>query len=195
MTVAFELFSLEKDSGAFGSDGIYLPDQKIQLENLSDTTRAVFGPVVVSWKGRLIQVPVTIRNSSALGQIRFRIKNGASVSPFITYFTIVRPDPSLVVSGGSVIGDPFTGVGKLTPGNTLVVDSFETRPNVSNSKITFSTYRPDTNQSGNTRYHPVIILSKGPVRISSVELSVSADSLNGGPGGGGAGAGLARTGG
>jgi hypothetical protein len=195
MTVAFELFSLEKDSGSFGADGIYLPDQKIQLENLSDTTRAVFGPVVVSWKGRLIQLPVTIRNSSPLGQIRFRIKNGASISPFITFFTIVTPEPKLVVTGGSVIGDPFTGVGKLTQGNTMVVEGFETRLNVSNNKITFSTYNPDTNQNGNTRYHPVIILSRGPVSISSVELSVSADSLNGGPGGGGAGAGFAQTGG
>lgn len=195
MTVAFELFALEKDSGSFGADGIYLPDQKIQLENPSDTTRAVFGPVVVSWKGRLIQLPVTIRGNSPLGQIRFRIKNGASVSPFITFFTIVTPDPKLVVSGGSVIGDPFTGFGKLTQGNTMVVEGFETRPNVSNNKITFSTYNPDTNQNGNTRYHPVIILSRGPVSISSVELSVTADSLNGGPGGGGGGAGFSRTGG
>ena len=193
MTVAFELFSLEKDSGAFGSDGIYLPDQKIQLERLSDTTIAVFGPLVVSWKGRLIQMPVTIRNNSSFAQIRFRVRNGASVSPFITYFTIVRPEAKLVVSGGSVIGDPFVGVGKLTQGNTMVVEGFETRPNVPNNKITFSTYNPDTNLNGNTRYHPVIILSKGPVSISSVEFSVSADSLNGGPGGGGAGAGFART--
>jgi hypothetical protein len=198
MTVAFELFSLEKDSGAFGNDGIYLPDQKIQLERLSDTTIAVFGPLVVSWKGRMIQMPVTIRNNSSFGQIRFRVRNGASVSPFITYFRIADPDQGIPpISGGEVIGDPFTSTSNrtLTLGNTLIVDSFITSPNVSNSKITFSTYNPDTNQNANTRYHPIIILSRGPVRISNVELSVSADSLNGGPGGGGGGAGFSRTGG
>src|SRR5258708_14608130 len=55
----------------------------------------------------------------------------------------------------------------------------------------------DTNasSSGNPHYHPVTILSRGPMHIRNAELSVSADSLNGGPGGGGGGAGFSGTGG
>ncbi len=193
MTVAFELFALEKDSGTFGADGIYLPDQKIQLVNPSDTTRAIFGPVVVSWKGRLIQMPVTISETTPQGQIQFRIKNGASVSPFITFFRIVGLDPKVTVSGSAVIGDPFTGIGKFTPGNTMVVEGLEITSTSLTDNVTFSTYHIDSN--GNPRFHPVIILSKGPITISNSRLSLSADSLNGGPGGGGGGGGFARTGG
>jgi hypothetical protein len=195
MTVCFELFAHEKDSGSFGQDGVYLPDQKIILQNPSDTTQVVFGPVVVSWKGRLIQMPVTIRRTSPLGQIRFRVKNGSVISNSINYITIVTPEPKLSVSGSSVIGDPLSSNGRLTTGNTLVVEGLEMIPNGSNNKIVFSTNSPDTTLNGNPRYHPVIILSRGPVTLSGVELSVSADSLNGGPGGGGGGAGFAKSGG
>lgn len=193
MTVAFELFALEKDSGTFGADGIYLPDQKIQLVNPSDTARAIFGPVVVSWKGRLIQMPVTISETSPQGQIQFRIKNGATVSPFISFFRIVGLDPKVTVSGSAVIGDPFTGIGKLTTGNTMVVEGLEIVSSSLTDNVTFSTYHLDSNS--NPRFHPVIILSKGPITISNSRLSLSADSLNGGPGGGGGGGGFARTGG
>lgn len=193
MTVAFEVFASEKDSGAFGTDGIYLPDQKIALENPSDTMRALFGPVVVSWKGRLIQMPVTIFENAPQGQIQFRVKNGASVSPIISFFRIVNPDPKVTVSGSTVIGDPFTGIGKLSPGNVMVVQGLEITSSSNTQKVTFSTYHADS--GGNPRYHPVIILSKGPVVISNSLLSVSADSLNGGPGGGGGGGGFSRAGG
>lgn len=195
MTVAFEIFALEKDSGSFGVDGIYLPDQKIQLETPSDTNRAVIGPIIVSWKGRLIQMPVTIRENSPLGQIQFRIKNGTSVSPFISFFRIVGLDPKITISGNGVIGDPFTGIGNFTPGNTIVVEGIDVTSSSVNDKVTFSTYDTDTNRNGNPRYHPVIILSKGPITLLSTRLSLDADSLNGGPGGGGGGAGFARTGG
>lgn len=140
-------------------------------------------------------MPVTIRENSPLGQIQFRIKNGTSVSPFISFFRIVGLDPKITISGNGVIGDPFTGIGNFTPGNTIIVEGVDITSTSVNDKVTFSTYDSDTNRNGNPRYHPIIILSKGPITLLSTRLSLDADSLNGGPGGGGGGAGFSRTGG
>src|SRR5689334_23378935 len=60
MTIAMELLAPASDTGAFGVDGIYLPDLKIAYLNPLDSNRAIFGPVCVSWKGRVMQIPVLV---------------------------------------------------------------------------------------------------------------------------------------
>src|SRR5690242_5324957 len=69
MTIAMEVLAPAKDSGAFGADGLYLPSSKIVLENPVDSLRVLFGPVIVSWNGRVLQVPVTAI-SAVTGQVR-----------------------------------------------------------------------------------------------------------------------------
>src|SRR5476651_2476167 len=51
MTIAMEVLAPVKDTGTFGSDGVYLPSAKIFLLNSPDSFRVVFGPVVISWNG------------------------------------------------------------------------------------------------------------------------------------------------
>jgi hypothetical protein len=196
MTLAIEILAPAKEVGSFGNDGVYLPDEKIALVNAGDSERIVFGPVVISWDGRLMQVPVMVPSDGRPGRIFFQLKNGGKLSAQ-QEIDIVVPQPKISISGSTIIGDPISGAGTLTAGNTLVVEELELRsPNSSLiDTTTFTLADPDTLTLANPRYHPMTILSNGPIRISNIVLSVSADSTNGGPGGGGGGAGFASTGG
>lgn len=198
MTIAMEVMVPAKDTGAFGGDGIYWPFQKILLLNISDTNRVVFGPVVISWNGRVLQVPVMAKPSIATGNIHFQIINGNKKSELVA-FEIVQPQSKISITGGGAeLGDgtfakfSFNGLG-----NTIVADEIEFSGSdfINKGLFTFSKEDNDTSISGNPHYHPVTLLSRGPINLKFAELSVSADSLNGGPGGGGGGHGFSGTGG
>ena len=73
MTIAMEVLAPAKDTGAFGTDGIYLPQNKISLVNPLDSFRVIFGPVQVSWNGRVLQVPVMAVSLGATGSVPFQI--------------------------------------------------------------------------------------------------------------------------
>src|ERR1051325_3303530 len=80
MTIAMEVLAPAKDSGAFGNDGLYLPQAKIQFVNSLDSLSVIFGPVIVSWNGRVIQVPVMVKPDALARSILFRITNGNNIS-------------------------------------------------------------------------------------------------------------------
>jgi hypothetical protein len=171
MTIAMEVLAPAADTGAFGSDGVYLPNAKILLQNQADSLRVTFGPVVISWNGRVLQVPVMAKATAVTGSIHFQILTGNKKSS-LAAFEIAQPHSKLAdeieLSGPDIF---------------------------SKGLFNFSTAITDSTVSGNPHYHPVTILSRGPIHLSSAEITVSADGLSGGPGGGGGGAGFAGTGG
>ncbi len=197
MTIAMEVLAPAKDTGAFGSDGIYLPFSKIFLVNPADSFFVIFGPIVVSWNGRVLQVPVIAKTSAVPGTIRFQIIIGNKKSQ-IAEFEIRQPQSKISISGGATLGDPSFALFSFNgAGNTIVADEIEfLGSDIKNRGLfTFSKEDNDTLAAGNPHYHPVTLLSRGPIHLRLAEISVSADSLNGGPGGGGGGAGFSSTGG
>lgn len=197
MTIALEILAYESDSGKFGEDGLAPPDLRIVLDDPTDSSLIVFGPPVVSWNGRLIQVPVMIPWTASSHGVRFHIERGVEKSPTIfPALQIVDPPQSIIsISGTVLLGDGGIGRAFAQAGSTtLVVEGLDLS---SANPFDFSGFSV-TDSSGvviNTRLHPMTILSRGPIRIGNTTLSVSADSINGGPGGGGGGAGFIGTGG
>lgn len=193
MTIAMEVMAPAKDTGAFGTDGIYLPSVKILLLNPTDSLRIIFGPVVVSWNGRVLQIPV-MAISNVPGPVRFKILTGKKQSS-VAVFDLQQPHPKISISGSATLGDTsfalfsFNGLG-----NTIVADELELLGS-GNGVYNFLKEDNDTSISGNPHYHPVTLLSRGPIHLRSAEITVSADTLNGGPGGGGGGHGFSGTGG
>src|SRR5947207_9038395 len=73
MTIAMGLLAPAIDTGAFGRDGVYLPETKLEYLNPLDSNRAIFGPVCVSWNGRVLQVPVMVPQTAAEGEVAFLV--------------------------------------------------------------------------------------------------------------------------
>jgi hypothetical protein len=196
MTIAMEILAPAKDTGAFGADGMYWSSAKIQLVNSSDSSRVIFGPASVSWNGRVLQVPVMAAPNASPGNITFRVIIGNKQSAVAT-FQIVTPIPLLNISDTTEIGDVTASYSFAGAGSTIVASGAEISGSgvLNNTRITFSKRDIDTIAPGNPHYHPVVILVRGRVHLRFSEISVSADSLNGGPGGGGGGHGWAGTGG
>ena len=187
MNVVLEILSVNENLRPFGLDGLDSRSQ-IVLVHPQDTNRIVFGPVEVSWDGRVLQVPTFILPNASLGAVPFYIQSIVTGRFSDTLsLNIVAPQHLGTLIGNIVIGE---GIGILSSSNTLVVDSLI----VNNAIIHFSTAKTDT-LPGNPRLLPVAILSKGPVRLTNSTISVDADSLNGGPGGGGGGHGFPGAGG
>lgn len=193
MTIAMEVLAPAKDTGAFGTDGIYLPQNKISLVNPLDSFRVIFGPVQVSWNGRVLQVPVMAVSSGATGSVQFQIIIGNRKTS-VAFFTVVQPQ-QINLNGDAELGDG--GIyGLLSGGNTLVVEALNLAGQdiVNKGLFRFSTTDPNSSP-GNPRYHPITILSKNTINFFDATISVSADTINGGPGGGGGGHGFSGTGG
>ncbi len=181
MNVVVEVLARDSDVRPFGYD-VLDSSVSVVLANPSDTNRVRIGPPIVSWNGRVIQIPLFIFASASLGPVpfsTFSILTGQSntVDFYIDSLQHLGPITHDTTIGG--------GFGALSANNTLLMDSLI----VTNAKVHFSLVNPDTT-SGNPRFLPVVILSKGPVRLTNSTLSVDADSLDGGPGGGGGGHGF-----
>ncbi len=187
MNVVLEILSVNDNFKPFGLDGLDSKSQIVLVHPL-DSNRVVFGPIEVSWDGRVLQVPAFILPNAAPGTVPFYIQSliPGRISDTIP-FAIVQAQHLGMITGNRIIG---AGFGALSPDNTLVVDSFV----AANATIQFSTAKPDT-MPGNPRFLPVVILSKGSVRLTNTSISVDADSLDGGPGGGGGGHGFPGSGG
>jgi len=182
MTIALEIMAPVQDTGNFGVDGLAVTGTSFEFTTASDSNRVTIGPMITSWSGRLLQVPLIVSRYATLGPVVFRIRVGAKISAFAT-FTIVKPGPAISLSSSSILGSGGV-TGNLTAGNTMIVDSIL----LTGSSQLYRFSNSDTTGAVDNRYLPVTILSAGPVRITSAHLSLDADSaLNGGPGGGGGG--------
>ncbi|HEX5316927.1 MAG TPA: choice-of-anchor D domain-containing protein, partial [Candidatus Kapabacteria bacterium] len=136
----------------------------------------------------LIQVPIFVLPNAALGPVEFYVFTPTTGLPTDTIsFDIDAPEHLGILAGAVTIGNGF---GQLSAANTIIVDSFI----ATNANIHFSIQDPDT-FPGNPRLQPVVLLSKGPIRLTNSTISVDADSLDGGPGGGGGGHGFPGAGG
>ena len=186
MNVVVELLARDSDERPFGYD-VLDSLVSVNLVNLADTERVTIGPPIVSWNGRLIQIPIFVLPTATMGPVPFSIFDVASGQSDTTFFFIDALQHLGSITHDTTIGGGF---GELSASNTILVDSLI----VTNAKVHFSLVDPDTLR-GNPRLLPVVILSKGPVRLSNSTISVDADSLNGGPGGGGGGHGWGGSGG
>gem|GEM_PF-4051278 len=158
----------------------------------------VIGPLTVSWDGRLISTTVFVSPDYDLtgiskdwattsGRIDLLVeRNGALVAEFPFY--IVLPTSTWGnMAGKNTIGGGNSGqnIGKMSPRNTIIVDSLDLAANVT---YRISNQDPAPAEPGNQAYLPAVILSVGPIRggVGTV-IDVSANGIDGGPGGGGGG--------
>jgi hypothetical protein len=177
MTVVIEVLAKADPIGAFGPDSLGLAVAR--FVHPVDSSRVLFGPVQVSWSGRLAQIPIFIVPDAAPGVIPFFISS--TTGKDTSSFTIAKPQHLPVLSGNITMGNaPYD---TLSHGNTIIVDSLIAQ----NAAITFTLQNPNSADTENPRLQPVIILSRGPVRLTNSTISVSAQGLDGGPGGGGGG--------
>jgi hypothetical protein len=187
MSVMLEILAPASQTGAFGPDSLTPASTRVVLDDPKDSLRLIIGPLQVLWNGRLLQAPVFVLSDARTGPIPFHIVSpvGASLSDT---FLIVAPQHLGTLSGDVVLGDGTPGF--VTQGNTLVVDSLTL-----SSCIVRLSLRSADSQSANSRYQPLTILSKGPIRFAASEVRVSANGMDGGPGGGGGGHGHTGVGG
>ncbi len=186
MNVVVELLARGSDFRPFGYDAL---DSSVRfvLLNAADTDRVIVGPTIVTWNGRVLQIPLFIVPGASFGSVPFFVFSPLLGQSDTVNFYIDSLQHLGPITQDTTIGDGF---GQLSGSNTLLVDSLI----VTNAHIFFSTINPDTFPS-NPRLLPVVLLSKGPVRLSNSTVSVDAEGINGGPGGGGGGHGWGGAGG
>ncbi|HWF44930.1 MAG TPA: hypothetical protein VG537_09840, partial [Candidatus Kapabacteria bacterium] len=177
MTVVIEVLAKANPIGAFGPDSLDLAVAR--LVHAEDSSRVLFGPVQVSWRGRLTQIPIFIMPDAAPGVIPFFISS--TTGNDTSSFAIAEPQHLPLLSGNVTLGSPPYDT--LSHGNTIIVDSLIAL----NAAITFPLQNLNSADTENFRLQPVTILSRGPIRLTNSSISVSAEGLNGGPGGGGGG--------
>lgn len=182
---------------AFGADGVSLnnpgDDVRLVCARPGDSARLTFGPLVVSWDGRMIAShafvnPTVKPNSSDWELLRseFRIPikvivNGRESN--IDTFYIVQPWKlgNVTADPGRILGEGT--LGKRSRRGAMIVDSLILP---GGETYTVSLRDPDSRTAGNQAYLPMTLLSPSTIRgIGTVDISVSASGSDGGPGGGG----------
>jgi len=183
----------------FGNDGFYLnnPNDNIRIELMrpADSAKIVFGPLVVSWNGRLISshafvFPNVNPNSDYWENLRneyripFRVYVNGTYTNIDTFY-IVRPYDLGDISANS---ERMLGAGSLgrrsRRGAMIVTSTVLANANYSVSMIDCDPYT-----EGNQAYLPFVLLSKGTIVGAGVNTKINANGVgkNGGPGGGGGG--------
>ena len=191
--------------GNFGADGTYYNELnspiKIEVVNPADIWKVTFGPVVVSWQGRLISTqvfahPALKPNSwdwSLLSnefKIKVRVNKNGVLSNEVDLY-IVKPFPfgDRNTSSERILGEGT--LGKRSPRGAMIVD----RMILANAKYFVSTNDTDPNTPGNQGYLPFILISKGSI-VGGNNTIISVDGgtdggqqrlQDAGPGGGGGG--------
>ncbi len=187
MNVIVEVITRVASDALLGNPGLSPSLTRVYTQNPFDTNRIVIGPVQVSWRSHLMQIPIFVASDADTGVIPIVIATNAASDTVL--FTVARPDHIPAASGAFVLGEG--GNGTLSAGNTLLIDSLK----ATNATITVSMADPDQNTPGNPRLEPVMILSTGPIILSNSTFSLNASGKNGGPGGGGGGGGFEGIGG
>ncbi|TNE34307.1 choice-of-anchor D domain-containing protein [bacterium] len=198
MAVYVEMIAPHDQKGYFGKDGFYLPgiDTEVQINVTKNSQYVTFGPMIVSWEGRLVSTHIFIDKSAnptqvtpdPAFQVEFEVTGTTVPSARSFTYNIVKPQ-SLGNNGDiSAINETVLGQGNLgirSERGAMIVDSLTLKPNTT---YTVTTNDPDGDiNNGNQGYFPAIILSKGPIKGNGSTIDVSAKSKNAGPGGGGGG--------
>jgi hypothetical protein len=203
MNTYIEIIAPTDANGNFGIDGLTYStgnDLKIELLNPADSQKIVFGPLVVSWNGRVISTQVFCNpwvtpnsdywnNLNTQYRIPFRVNVGGIGSNYDTIY-IVRP-----YHLGDIASNPERVFGEGTLGRrsrrgAMIVDSLIMADNAT-YRSSYTDCDPQTPAS-NQAYLPFILLVKGRVSGGSINTKLSVDGgvtriQNGGPGGGGGG--------
>jgi hypothetical protein len=195
MNTYIEIIAPYNRQGSFGPDSIYTNNAgdhvQVVCTNPSDTANLTFGPVVVSWQGRVISTQVFVGNCSTPNSSDWHLLEREFAIPLSVIvggvasnsdtFYLVKPQPALIASGGGILGSGGQW-GIRSKRGALLFDSIILK----GGTYTVSTSDCDPIAPGNQGYLPVTILSKGPVSfLNSANLSVSAIGADAGPGGGG----------
>jgi hypothetical protein len=201
--MAIEILAANDANGAFGAEGVYLnnPGDQVRVvcQRQADAAKLIFGPVSVSWNGRLVSTvafvsPDVVPNDHDWTRLRgeFRIPIQVlvnNVASTVDTFYIVRPWP---LGDVSKINEFIIGQGALgmrSRRGAMIVDSLRLAP----SQYQVSVVDSDPGTPGNQGYLPFMLYSIGTIRGTKVadtivtEISVSASGVRGGPGGGGGG--------
>jgi gliding motility-associated-like protein len=204
MNTYIEIIGPHNAIGNFGNDGLYLNNgnDSIQVRclNPADSDKIKFGPISVSWLGRMISTQVFVMpenkpNSSLWYELYsdFRIPVCVSVNGNISNtdtFYIVRPQAFIFVNKPNTIIGGSNSPWVRSRRGSMIVDSIV----IQSGSIKFSLEDCDPYTSGNQGYLPVNIISANNFSSyyslrSDTAISLSALGRNGGPGGGGGGAG------
>lgn len=206
MNIYFEIIGPTGTNDNFGADGFYLNDQtsnvKIECVSPADEEKITFGPLVVSWQGRMISSqafinPAVEPNSSYWSDLQnaYRIPVRVNVNgtfSTIDTFYIVKP-----YHLGDISSNPDRVFGEGTLGRrsrrgAMIVDSL-----ILASSQTYTVTKTDCDPitSGNQAYLPFVLLSKGKINGQNINTIISVNGSapasgaggNGGPGGGGGG--------
>lgn len=205
MNSYIEIIAPYNNYNGFGNDGFYLNNSgdsvRVVPLNLSDTNKVVFGPLIVTWNGRLISTQVFAKpnlnpNSSHWAELNqeFRIPVRVIVQRqsrlFSNVDTIYIVRPSTIGdqwgNANSVFGDDYSS--RRSRRGALIADSVILR----DRPYTVSVTDCDPYVAGNQGYLPFILLSKGRISgtAGSSGINVSGglgQPQNAGPGGGGGG--------
>lgn len=201
MNTCVEFIGPNGVDGNFGTDGLSLnnPGESIQVVcvNPSDTAKIMIGPLVVSWKGKLISTQIFVLpdaqpNSDNWKSLdsQFRIPlhvlmNGVMQSNSDTFY-IVKPQPAIIATVPGIIGSGGA-LGFRSRRGAMILDSMIL---MAGGKYSIDTSDCDAITPGNQGYLPAVILSKGRIDFaSSTTFAVDGDSVQGAPGGGGGGGG------
>ncbi|HPI19814.1 MAG TPA: hypothetical protein PKY56_05530, partial [Candidatus Kapabacteria bacterium] len=206
MNIYFEIIGPIGTQENFGIEAFFLNDQssnvKIECVNSADKWKITFGPLVVSWQGRMISSqafinPAVEPNSSYWSDLQndFRIPVRVNVNgtfSTIDTFYIVKP-----YHLGDISSNPDRVFGEGTLGRrsrrgAMIVDSLIL---ASSQTYTVSKNDCDPVTTGNQAYLPFVLLSKGKINGQNINTIISVNGSapaagaggNGGPGGGGGG--------
>ncbi len=194
--------SADIDGKSFStSDGVFFGNPgdplRIELVRPEDSTKITFGPLVVSWAGRLISTVVFIspnaspnswdwRQLTDAWRIPIRIRTPGGVTATDTFF-IVQPTPGgdFRTRSETVLGLPPLGIRSRR--GALLFDSLI----LGARTYTVSIDDPDQNgMNGNQGYLPLVIMTTGSIRglsAAQTRISIDGNGSDGGPGGGGGG--------
>lgn len=202
MAIYIEIIGPHDVKGNFGSDLFSLnnPNDNVRIEpfNLSDTNKIIFGPLVVSWDGRMISSSIFVKSNvepnswdwSQLNQefrIPFRVYvQGKGYSNTDTIY-IVKPYPGM---DWSSVAENILGqgqLGKRSRRGAMIFDYLV----LGNKEYRVSVNDCDPISNGNQGYLPFTLLVKGELKGgANTTINVSGGSpspQDAGPGGGGGG--------
>lgn len=200
MNVYYEIIGVHDQKDFFGSENFYLNNPGDQLRvlptNLNDTNKITFGPIHVSWSGRMISGQVFVNPNVQPNSWDWSVLNPQWIIP-IEVIKNGNPLPNLDLK--IYIVNPFTfgnqtanserilgegTLGKRSPRGAMIVDSMILAPD----NYSVSTNDCDPVLSGNQAFLPFVLLSNGNIRGSAgTTISVNANGRHAGPGGGGGG--------
>ncbi len=199
MNTYIEIVAPHNANNNFGEDGFYLnnPNDNVRIEFLrpSDSTKINFGPIAVSWNGRLISTHVFVNpnvnpndsyweNLTDEWKIPFRVYVNGSYTNTDTFY-IVRPYDLGDISSNAERTLGEGSLGRRSRRGAMIVSSLI----LADDGYTISMVDCDPYFDGNQAYLPFVLLSSGTISGSGSNTIIEAggNGKNGGPGGGGGG--------